>query len=74
MISFLAELPTWVYFIFIFAFLWSVCGLGYFLGIEVGAERGFRLGYARGKLVGTQETNYYYNSGEWPPRDGSKNG
>ena len=70
MIAFLAALPTWVYFVFIFIFLWSVSLCGYFLGIEVGQERGFRLGYARGKLVGTQETSYLHASYR---RDGEVN-
>ena len=73
MTAFIANLPIWVYILVIFSFLYSVAGLGYLIGIEVGAERGFRLGYARGKLVGTQETNHYFNSGNWPFTDGIVN-
>ena len=73
MTAFIANLPIWVYILVIFSFLYSVAGLGYLIGIEVGAERGFRLGYARGKLVGTQEANYYFNSGNWPLTDGIVN-
>jgi hypothetical protein len=73
MTAFLGELPTFVYFILIFSFLYSVSALGYFLGIEVGQERGFRLGYARGKLVGTQETNHYFHSGRWPSTEEAAN-
>lgn len=73
MTAFIANLPLWVYILVIFSFLYSVAALGYLIGVEVGAERGFRLGYARGKLVGTQEANYYFYSGNWPARDGIVN-
>jgi hypothetical protein len=73
MTAFIAELPLWVYILVIFSFLYIVAALGYLIGVEVGQERGFRLGYARGKLVGTQEANYYFNSGNWPPTDGIVN-
>ena len=63
MIAFLANLPTPMWCLIIFGFLSSLIACGYFLGIEVGQERGFKLGYARGKLVGTQETNYFYSVG-----------
>lgn len=58
MINFLANLPTFVYFIVILLILFAPFAT-YLLGAEVGQERGFRLGYARGKLVGTQETHYF---------------
>ena len=58
MIAFLAGLPVFVWFLIILAFLWGIGGFCYSLGSEVGAERGFKLGYARGKLVGTQEAHY----------------
>ncbi len=58
MIAFLGSLPTGVWFLIILAFLWGIGGFCYSLGSEVGAERGFKLGYARGKLVGTQEAHY----------------
>jgi len=67
MLTFLANLPTPIWFFIILAFLWGLSVFAYLLGAEVGEERGFELGYARGKLVGTQETNYFYNS---YPRDG----
>ena len=58
MIAFLAGLPVFVWFLIILSFLWGIGGFAYSLGSEVGAERGFKLGYARGKLVGTQEAHY----------------
>jgi hypothetical protein len=62
MIAFLGDLPTGAWFLILLAFFWGLTAFGYFLGIEVGQERGFKLGYARGKLVGTQETNHFYAS------------
>ena len=58
MINFLANLPTFAYFIVILGILFAPWA-AYLLGSEVGEERGFKLGYARGKLVGTQEAHYF---------------
>lgn len=69
-IDFLGSLPTGVWFLLIFAFLSSLSAFAYFLGAEMGHERGFILGYARGKLVGNQETNYLHASYR---RDGETN-
>ena len=70
MLNFLANLPTPIWFLIILGFLWGLFAFAYLLGAEVGQERGFKLGYSRGKLVGTQETNYFYAS---YPRDGEVN-
>lgn len=70
MIAFLGSLPVGVWFLIILSVLWGLSAFAYFLGAEVGEDRGFKLGYARGKLVGTQETNYFYAS---YPRDGEAN-
>jgi len=58
MLQFLANLPTFIWFLIILSFFWGLGAFFYSLGSEVGAERGFKLGYARGKLVGTQEAHY----------------
>jgi len=58
MLHFLANLPTFIYFLFILIILFAPFAT-YLLGAEVGEERGFKLGYARGKLVGTQEAHYF---------------
>ena len=63
MIGFLGSLPTGVWFLIILSLLWGLSAFAYLLGAEVGQERGFKLGYSRGKLVGTQETNYFYSVG-----------
>ena len=67
MLAFLGNLSTPIWFLIILGLLWGLSAFSYLLGTEVGQERGFKLGYSRGKLVGTQETNYFYAS---YPRDG----
>jgi len=58
MIAFLGNIPTPIWFLLFLGFLWGLFAVSYLLGAEAGEERGFKLGYARGKLVGTQEANY----------------